>query len=522
MTWWKASGAGTCPPSACSTTPRRGRVPMTPATCLTSFAGSWRTAADGEPGLMPRRDDIESILVIGSGPIVIGQACEFDYSGTQAGRVLRDEGYRVVLANSNPATIMTDPDFADRTYVEPLVPEVLAAIIERERPDAILPTLGGQTALNLAIELYHRNVLARYGVEMIGADADAITTAEDRERFRQAMTDIGLAIPASGFAYRIDEAMDVGLDIGFPLIVRPSFILGGAGTGLAHDADSLRQVAERGLAASPMSEILIERSIAGWKEYELEVMRDRADNCVVVCSIENVDPMGVHTGDSITVAPAQTLSDVEYQHMRNAAFACIRRIGVETSGSNIQFALDPANGRMVVIEMNPRVSRSSALASKATGFPIAKIAARLAVGYTLDEIRNDITLETPASFEPTIDYVVTKVPRWAFEKFPDIPDVLGTRMQSVGEAMAIGRTFPESLQKGLRSLEHGRLGLNCDPAERLYDELSEDELVRRAAVATPDRPFHLEAALRRGISIERLHEATQVDPWFLDQLSLIV
>ena len=471
---------------------------------------------------MPRRTDIKKILLIGSGPIIIGQACEFDYSGTQACRVLVEEGYRVILANSNPATIMTDPDFADRTYVEPLVPEVLAAIIERERPDAILPTLGGQTALNLAIELYHRNVLARYGVEMIGADADAITTAEDRERFRQAMTDIGLAIPASGFAYRIDEAMDVGLDIGFPLIVRPSFILGGAGTGLAHDADSLRQVAERGLAASPMSEILIERSIAGWKEYELEVMRDRADNCVVVCSIENLDPMGVHTGDSITVAPAQTLSDVEYQHMRDAAFACIRRIGVETGGSNIQFAINPADGRMVVIEMNPRVSRSSALASKATGFPIAKIAARLAVGYTLDEIRNDITLETPASFEPTIDYVVTKVPRWAFEKFPDIPDVLGTRMQSVGEAMAIGRTFPESLQKGLRSLEHGRLGLNCDPAERLYDELSEDELVRRAAVATPDRPFQLEAALRRGISIERLYEATRVDPWFLDQLGLIV
>jgi carbamoyl-phosphate synthase large subunit len=471
---------------------------------------------------MPRRHDIESVLVIGSGPIVIGQACEFDYSGTQACRVLRDEGYRVILANSNPATIMTDPDFADRTYVEPLVPEVLAAIIERERPDALLPTLGGQTALNLAIDLHHRQILVRYGVEMIGANADAITTAENREKFRQAMTEIGLATPASGFAHGVEEAMEVGLGIGFPLIVRPSFILGGAGTGLAHDVDSLRRVAERGLAASPISEILIERSIAGWKEYELEVMRDRADNCVVVCSIENVDPMGVHTGDSITVAPAQTLSDVEYQKMRDAAFACIRRIGVETGGSNIQFAINPADGRMVVIEMNPRVSRSSALASKATGFPIAKIAARLAVGYTLDEIRNDITLETPASFEPTIDYVVTKVPRWAFEKFPDIPDVLGTRMQSVGEAMAIGRTFPESLQKGLRSLEHGRLGLNCDPAERLYDGLSDDDLVRRAAVATPDRPFQLEAALRRGISIERLYEATRVDPWFLDQLSLIV
>jgi carbamoyl-phosphate synthase large subunit len=471
---------------------------------------------------MPRRNDIESILVIGSGPIVIGQACEFDYSGTQACRVLREDGYRVILANSNPATIMTDPDFADRTYIEPLVPDVLAAIIERERPDAVLPTLGGQTALNLAIALHERGVLARHGVEMIGANARAITTAEDREKFRQAMTEIGLATPDSGFAYQLDEAMEVGSRIGFPLIVRPSFILGGAGTGLAHDQESLRRVAAAGLAASPIAEILIERSIAGWKEYELEVMRDRANNCVVVCSIENVDPMGVHTGDSITVAPAQTLSDVEYQHMRDAAFACVRRIGVETGGSNIQFAIDPTDGRMVVIEMNPRVSRSSALASKATGFPIAKIAARLAVGYTLDEIRNDITLETPASFEPTIDYVVTKVPRWAFEKFPDIPDVLGTRMQSVGEAMAIGRTFPESLQKGLRSLEHGRLGLNCDPAERLYDDLTDDELVRRAAVATPDRPFHLEAALRRGISVDRLYETTRVDPWFLDQLCLIV
>ncbi|HSS11544.1 MAG TPA: carbamoyl-phosphate synthase large subunit [Acidimicrobiales bacterium] len=471
---------------------------------------------------MPRRDDIESVLVIGSGPIVIGQACEFDYSGTQACRVLREEGYRVILANSNPATIMTDPDFADRTYLEPLVPDVVAAIIERERPDAILPTLGGQTALNLAIALHEREVLARYDVEMIGANAEAISTAEDREKFRLAMTEIGLATPDSGFAYHLDEAMEVGARIGFPLIVRPSFILGGSGTGIAHDVESLRRAAATGLATSPISEILIERSIAGWKEYELEVMRDRADNCVVICSIENVDPMGVHSGDSITVAPAQTLSDVEYQHMRDAAFACIRRIGVETGGSNIQFAIDPTDGRMVVIEMNPRVSRSSALASKATGFPIAKIAARLAVGYTLDEIRNDITLETPASFEPTIDYVVTKVPRWAFEKFPGIPDVLGTRMQSVGEAMAIGRTFPESLQKGLRSLEHGRLGLNCDPAERLYDEMTDDELVRKAAVATPDRPFQLEAALRRGISVERMYEATRVDPWFLDQLSLIV
>ena len=471
---------------------------------------------------MGRRTDLESILIIGSGPIVIGQASEFDYSGTQACRVLREEGYRVVLANSNPATIMTDPDFADRTYIEPLSVDVLAAIVERERPDAVLPTLGGQTALNLAIALHEKGVLDEYGVEMIGASPTAIATAEDREKFKDAMTGIGLAVPSSGFAYTLDEAMAVGARIGYPLIVRPSYILGGAGTGIAHHDDDLRRMATTGLAASPISEILIERSIAGWKEYELEVMRDRVDNCVVVCSIENVDPMGVHTGDSITVAPAQTLSDVEYQRMRDAAFACIRRIGVETGGSNIQFAINPEDGAMVVIEMNPRVSRSSALASKATGFPIAKIAARLAVGYTLDEIANDITLKTPASFEPTIDYVVTKIPRWAFEKFPGTPDVLGTRMQSVGEAMAIGRTFPESLQKGLRSLEHGRLGLNCDPGERILDDIDDDELVRRAALATPDRPFQLEAALRRGISVERLAGATRVDPWFLDQLSMVV
>jgi carbamoyl-phosphate synthase large subunit len=471
---------------------------------------------------MPRRDDIKSILLIGSGPIVIGQACEFDYSGTQACRVLREEGYRVILANSNPATIMTDPEFADRTYIEPLDADVLAAIVDRERPDALLPTLGGQTALNLAIELSERGVLEAYGVEMIGASAEAIRTAEDRELFKTAMTEIGLAVPASGFAYTLGEAVQVGEEVGFPVIVRPSFILGGGGTGIASNADELRDIAAAGLAASPITEILIERSIAGWKEYELEVMRDRADNCVVVCSIENLDPMGVHTGDSITVAPAQTLSDVEYQHMRDAAFACIRRIGVDTGGSNIQFAVDPETGAMVVIEMNPRVSRSSALASKATGFPIAKIAARLAVGYTLDEIPNDITKETPASFEPTIDYVVTKVPRWAFEKFPGVPDVLGTRMQSVGEAMALGRTFPESLQKALRSLEHGRLGLNCDPAEAMFDNLADDELVRRAAVATPDRPFQLEAALRRGIDVDRIHNATRVDRWFLDQIELIV
>ncbi len=471
---------------------------------------------------MPRRDDLQSILVVGSGPIVIGQACEFDYSGTQACRVLGAEGYRVVLANSNPATIMTDPAFADRTYVEPLDAEVLTAIIDRERPDAVLATLGGQTALNLVMELQALGVLDRYGVEMIGASAEAIATAEDRERFKEAMTGIGLAVPDSGFAHTLDEALEVAAQIGYPLIVRPSYILGGAGTGIAGDRDGFGRLAAEGLDTSPVSEILIERSIAGWKEYELEVMRDRADNCVVVCSIENLDPMGVHTGDSITVAPAQTLSDVEYQHMRDAAFGCIRRIGVDTGGSNVQFAVDPASGTMVVIEMNPRVSRSSALASKATGFPIAKIAARLSVGYRLDEIVNDITGATPACFEPTIDYVVTKVPRWAFEKFPGTSEVLGTRMQSVGEAMAIGRTFPESLQKALRSLERGRDGLGCDPAEVATDGWSDDEVVRHAAVATPDRPFHLEAALRRGISVERLHRATGVDPWFLDQLERIV
>ncbi|WP_208027820.1 carbamoyl-phosphate synthase large subunit [Rhabdothermincola sediminis] len=471
---------------------------------------------------MPRRDDLETIMVIGSGPIVIGQACEFDYSGTQACRVLRDEGYRVVLANSNPATIMTDPDFADATYVEPLDAGILARIIERERPDAVLPTLGGQTALNLAMELAQGGVLDDFGVELIGANAEAIETAEDRERFKVAMGEIGLATPASGIAHTLDEAMEVVERIGLPVVVRPAFILGGRGTGIAGTPEQFRTIARRGLEASPISEILIEKSIAGWKEYELEVMRDRADNCVIVCSIENLDPMGVHTGDSITVAPAQTLSDVEYQAMRDAAFACIRRVGVETGGSNVQFALDPSNGDMVIIEMNPRVSRSSALASKATGFPIAKIAARLAVGYTLDEIPNDITRKTPASFEPTIDYVVTKIPRWAFEKFPDTPGVLGTQMQSVGEAMAIGRTFPESLQKGLRSLEQGRFGLNCDPAERLLDALSEAELLEQAAIATPDRPFQLEALLRRGVSVERVHEATKVDPWFLDQMLLIV
>ena len=470
---------------------------------------------------MPRRDDIGSILLIGSGPIVIGQACEFDYSGTQACRVLRQEGYRVILANSNPATIMTDPDFADATYIEPLRLDVLTRIIDKERPDALLPTLGGQTALNLAMELVEAGVLDEYGVELIGADAEAIATAEDRERFKTAMLEIGLDVPASGIAHDMDEARRVVESIGLPAVIRPAYILGGRGTGIAATAEEFERVAAQGLDASRIHEILIERSIAGWKEFELEVMRDRADNCVVVCSIENFDPMGIHTGDSITVAPIQTLTDLEYQQMRDAAFACLRRVGVETGGSNVQFAVDPDSGQQVIIEMNPRVSRSSALASKATGFPIAKIAARLAVGYTLDEIPNDITEKTPAAFEPTIDYVVTKIPRWAFEKFTGTSGVLGTSMQSVGEVMAIGRTFPESLQKGLRSLENGRLGLNADLAEAALDEMDDDALTAAAAIATSERIFQVEALLRRGHTVDQVHEATRIDPWFLDQMLAI-
>ncbi len=471
---------------------------------------------------MPKRTDIQSILIIGSGPIVIGQACEFDYSGTQACRVLKEEGYRVILANSNPATIMTDPDFAHRTYIEPLTVEVLAKIIEREKPDAVLPTLGGQTGLNLAMELFHAGLVGVPGTpELIGANAESIETAENREKFKQAMIEIGLDVPPSGTAHNMEEAMEVVARIGLPIIIRPAYILGGRGTGMAATMEEFVKAAAHGLDASPVSEILIETSIAGWKEFELEVMRDRNDNCVIVCSIENFDPMGVHTGDSITVAPAQTLTDVEYQKMRDAAFACLRRVGVETGGSNVQFALNPENGHMVVIEMNPRVSRSSALASKATGFPIAKIAARLAVGYTLDEIPNDITKMTPASFEPSIDYVVTKIPRWAFEKLPGTSGILGTQMQSVGEAMAIGRTFPESFQKGLRSLENGRLGLNCDPAEKQYDTLDDAELLRLCNVPTPERPFHLGEALRRGMSVDTINAATKVDVWFLDQMLMI-
>jgi len=472
---------------------------------------------------MPRRNDLHTILIIGSGPIVIGQACEFDYSGTQACRVLKEEGYRVILANSNPATIMTDPDFADRTYIEPLTPEILARIIEREKPDAVLPTLGGQTGLNLAMALFEKGLVGVPGTpELIGANAEAIATAEDRDKFKQAMIEIGLNVPHSGIAHNMEEATEVLKEIGLPVIIRPAYILGGRGTGIANTMGEFLKLASNGLDASPISEILVETSIVGWKEYELEVMRDHADNCVIICSIENFDPMGVHTGDSITVAPAQTLSDVEYQKMRDAAFACIRRVGVETGGSNVQFALNPANGDLVVIEMNPRVSRSSALASKATGFPIAKIAAKLAVGYTLDEIPNDITKMTPASFEPTIDYVVTKIPRWAFEKLPGTSGILGTQMQSVGEVMSIGRTFPESLQKGLRSLEQGRLGLNCDAGESLYDSLSDAELLQKASIATPERIFQVGEALHRGMGVDRVHDATKIDVWFLDQMQIIV
>jgi carbamoyl-phosphate synthase large subunit len=470
---------------------------------------------------MPKRTDISSILIIGSGPIVIGQACEFDYSGTQACRVLKEEGFRVILANSNPATIMTDPDFADATYVEPLDVEVLAKIIEKERPDAVLPTLGGQTGLNLAMELDAAGVLAEFGCELIGADAEAIETAENREKFKVAMQEIGLEVARSGTANNMEDARKVVQEVGLPIIVRPAYILGGRGTGMAHTMEEFEKVAAYGIECSPINEILVEESIAGWKEFELEVMRDNADNCVIVCSIENFDPMGVHTGDSITVAPIQTLTDVEYQQMRDSSFACIRRVGVETGGSNVQWAVHPETGRQVIIEMNPRVSRSSALASKATGFPIAKIAAKLAVGYTLDEIPNDITEKTPASFEPSIDYVVTKIPRWAFEKFPGTSGVLGTSMQSVGEVMAIGRTFPESLQKALRSLEQGRHGLNCDSGEHEFDGLDDAALLAAASIGTPDRPFQLETLLRRGVTVDELYASTGVDLWFLDQMSII-
>jgi len=467
---------------------------------------------------VPRRDDLSTILIVGSGPIVIGQACEFDYSGTQACRVLRAEGYRIILVNSNPATIMTDPEFADRTYLEPITAETVAKVIERERPQALLPTLGGQTALNVAVELAESGVLEKFDVELIGARLEAIMRGEDRRQFKEVMTAAGIDLPRSGWAYSTQEALAIASDVGYPVIVRPSFMLGGAGSGVAWNPDDLTRIATEGLARSRIGEVLVEESVLGWKEYELEVMRDLADNVVIICSIENLDPMGVHTGDSITVAPAQTLTDREYQEMRDAAIRCIRAIGVDTGGSNIQFAVHPGSGRMVIIEMNPRVSRSSALASKATGFPIAKIAAKLAVGYRLDEIPNDITRETLASFEPTIDYVVVKIPRFAFEKFPGSTHELGTSMKSVGEAMAIGRTFKEALQKGIRSLEQDRAGLNGDGKD---PDGTKDELLQRIAKPSPDRIFELEAAFRAGASVDDVATATGIDPWFCSQISEI-
>jgi carbamoyl-phosphate synthase large subunit len=469
---------------------------------------------------MPRNNELNKILLIGSGPIVIGQGCEFDYSGVQACKALREEGYQVVLVNSNPATIMTDPEFADRTYIEPITAEVIEAIMEREKPDAILPTLGGQTALNAAMELNRNGALARHGVKLIGASAQAIAKGEDRQLFKEAMLRIGLEVPRSGVARSLAEVDRVVDEIGtFPLIIRPAFTLGGTGGGIAYNREELDFTVARGLDLSPVREVLIEESLLGWKEFEMEVMRDRMDNCVVVCSIENFDPMGVHTGDSITVAPAQTLTDKEYQMMRDAAFAVIREIGVETGGSNIQFAVHPENGRMVVIEMNPRVSRSSALASKATGFPIAKIAAKLAVGYTLDEIKNDITRETPACFEPTIDYCVVKVPRFTFEKFPQADATLTTRMKSVGEAMAIGRTFKEALQKALRSLEIKRFGLCGDGADRFVDP---ETLRLKLSIPNADRVFYLAQAFRDGMSIDDVFELTKIDRWFLRNVEQIV
>jgi carbamoyl-phosphate synthase large subunit len=516
---------------------------------------------------MPKRTDIHSVLIIGAGPIIIGQACEFDYSGTQACKALKEEGYRVVLVNSNPATIMTDPEFADRTYIEPITPECVEKIIVRELEEmkrmgvpvgvaasrqsaanstddqrrstetplrnklVLLPTLGGQTALNTAMKLHENGVLEKYGIEMIGAKAEAIRKGEDRQIFKDLMLSIGLDVPISGTAHNMDEALAVAKKIGrFPLIIRPAFTLGGTGGGIGYNQEEFEAIAKNGIELSPVNEILIEESLLGWKEYEMEVMRDKADNCVIICSIENFDPMGVHTGDSITVAPIQTLTDKEFQIMRDQSFAVIRAVGVETGGSNIQFGVSPENGRMVIIEMNPRVSRSSALASKATGFPIAKIAAKLAVGYLLDELKNDITRETPASFEPSIDYVVTKIPRFAFEKFPQADPTLTTQMKSVGEAMAIGRTFKESLQKCLRSLEIGRSGLGGDGkpwriGTEVYgdrDILPRDVISRKLSVPNAERIFFIRHALRAGFTIEEIFNLTKIDRWFLVQIKEIV
>jgi len=475
---------------------------------------------------MPKRTDIKKILIIGSGPIVIGQACEFDYSGTQACKVLKQEGYKVVLVNSNPATIMTDPQTADRTYIEPITVDTVAKVIEKERPDALLPTLGGQTALNTAVGLAAKGVLKKYKVEVIGADIKAIKKAEDRSLFKEAMQKIGLDLPRSDKAYNLKEACRIAESVGFPVIIRPSFTLGGTGGSIAYNREEFKDLAKIGIESSMISEILIEESVIGWKEFELEVMRDKKDNVVIICSIENFDPMGVHTGDSITVAPAQTLTDREYQHMRDSAIACIREIGVETGGSNIQFAVHPKTGRMVVIEMNPRVSRSSALASKATGFPIAKIAAKLAVGYTLDEIPNDITKETPACFEPSIDYCVVKIPRFTFEKFQQADPTLTVSMKSVGEAMAIGRTFKEALQKGLRSLEIKKSGLESI----LFKDLNNikpdngmiEEVFAKLRKPNAERIFYIADALRLNISIDEISKATQIDPWFLYNIKEII
>ena len=490
---------------------------------------------------MPKRADIHSVLIIGAGPIIIGQACEFDYSGTQACKALKEEGYRVVLVNSNPATIMTDPEFADRTYIEPITPECIEKIIARETEElrrlgvtgklVLLPTLGGQTALNTAMALFRNGVLEKYNLEMIGANAAAIERGEDRQVFKDLMISIGLDVPISGTAHTLEEARGIAERIGrLPLIIRPAFTLGGTGGGIAYNRDEFEEITKRGLDLSPVSEVLIEESLLGWKEFEMEVMRDRVDNCVIICSIENFDPMGIHTGDSITVAPIQTLTDKEYQIMRDQSFAVIRAVGVETGGSNIQFGVSPENGRMVIIEMNPRGSRSSALASKATGFPIAKIAAKLAVGYLLDELRNDITRETPASFEPSIDYVVTKIPRFAFEKFPQADPTLTTQMKSVGEAMAIGRTFKESLQKCLRSLEIGRSGLGGDGkawriGTELYgdrDILPRDVISRKLSVPNAERIFFIRHALRAGFTVDDIYNLTKIDRWFLVQLKEIV
>src|SRR5277367_2829940 len=468
---------------------------------------------------MPKRTDIHSIMIIGAGPIIIGQACEFDYSGAQACKALKAEGYRVILVNSNPATIMTDPGLADATYIEPITPEIVEKIIAREKPDALLPTMGGQTALNTAMKLFSNGALERHGVELIGAKADVIDRAEDRLKFRDAMAEIGIESPRSAIAHSMDEARSALAMTGLPAVIRPSFTLGGTGGGIAFNKEEFEQIVAGGLEASPTTEVLIEESVLGWKEYEMEVVRDSADNCIIVCSIENVDPMGIHTGDSVTVAPALTLTDKEYQIMRDASIACLRKIGVDTGGSNVQFGLNPADGRMVVIEMNPRVSRSSALASKATGFPIAKIAAKLAVGYTLDELTNDITMVTPASFEPTIDYVVVKIPRFTFEKFPGTPALLTTSMKSVGEAMAIGRSFAEALQKGFRSMETGLAGL--DPVEPPGDG-GPDAFRAALSQPRPDRLLMAAQAIREGLSIEDIHAATKFDPWFLRELERIV